>query len=154
MEERGKEGLVEALTPLVEALGGIDVGDPGAACAEVAERLPLDGALVAEVRRRAEEGLGAGWLVPRENGGIKFGRVVKDLGGMSVDAVLMSGPGPRHRHPNGEIDLCFTRSGEARFDGHPEGWVVYGPDSTHVPTVRDGEMLILYFLPGGAIEFL
>ena len=62
--------------------------------------------------------------------------------------------GPKHRHPNGEIDLCFTLRGEARFDGRPEGWVVYGQDTTHVPTVRDGQMLILYFLPGGAIEFL
>ena len=49
--------------------------------------------------------------------------------------------------------LLFDR-GEARFDGHPEGWVVFGPDSVHVPTVSDGEMLILYFLPGGEIEFL
>jgi len=32
--------------------------------------------------------------------------------------------------------------------------VVYGAGSEHVPTVTDGAMLILYFLPGGAIEFL
>ena len=66
----------------------------------------------------------------------------------------MNSPGPRHRHPNGEIDLCFGISGASRFDGQPEGWIVYGKGSVHVPTVTGGEMLILYFLPGGAIEFL
>ena len=40
-----------------------------------------------------------------------------------------------------------------RFDGNAPGWVVYGRGSAHVPTVTGGEMLILYFLPGGAIEF-
>ena len=48
----------------------------------------------------------------------------------------------------------FTTRGDARFDGNPQGWVVFQPDSVHVPTVSDGEMLILYFLPGAAIEFL
>ena len=33
----------------------------------------------------------------------------------------MDVPGPRHRHGNGEIDLCFTTRGDARFDGQPEG---------------------------------
>ena len=102
----------------------------------------------------AQEAASAGWLLPKEAGGVKFGRIAKDLEGFSVDAVLMSSPGPRHRHPNGEIDLCFALDGEPRFDGNPEGWTVYAPDSTHVPTVRGGTMLILYFLPGGAIEFL
>ena len=96
--------------------------------------------------------IGSDWLLPRAQGGIRFGRVAKDLHGFSVDAVLMDVPGPRHRHPNGEIDLCFPTRGEPKFDGHGPGWVVYGRGSAHVPTVRGGEMLILYFLPGGAIE--
>jgi hypothetical protein len=95
-----------------------------------------------------------GWLLPKVAGPIRFGRVAKDLNGFSVDAVLMSSPGPKHRHGNGEIDLCFATKGNAKFDGNPQGWVVYGPNSVHTPTVTDGEMLILYFLPGGAIEFL
>ena len=66
----------------------------------------------------------------------------------------MDSPGPQHRHGNGEVDLCFTTRGDARFDGHAQGWVVYPPGSVHVPTVTQGEMLILYFLPGGAIEFM
>ena len=148
------ETFTEQLRPLAEALEGVDLSDPAAARDVVEARLPFAGEAIQAVRAAAEAGAEAGWLLPRENGGIRFGRVTKDLAGFSVDAVLMRTPGPRHRHPNGEIDLCFTRSGEARFDGHPEGWVVYGPDSVHVPTVKDGEMLILYFLPGAAIEFL
>jgi hypothetical protein len=94
------------------------------------------------------------WLLPKEAGGVRFGRVAKELCGFSVDCVFMNSPGPRHRHPDGEIDLCFATKGASRFDGQPEGWVVYGKGSEHVPTVTDGEMLILYFLPGGKIEFL
>ena len=148
------ETLAKALEPLIAKLQGVDLNDPAAAQATVSERAPLDSELVAEIRKVAEAGAVEGWLLPKEAGGIKFGRVAKDLGGFSVDAVLMDCPGPRHRHPNGEIDLCFATEGEARFDGQPEGWVVFPPDSVHVPTVSDGEMVILYFLPGGAIEFL
>ena len=66
----------------------------------------------------------------------------------------MSSPGPMHAHPNGEIDLCFALDGEPTFDGHPPGWVVFRPGSKHIPTVVGGPMLILYLLPGGAIEFV
>lgn len=150
----GKAALLEALEPVAQALVGVDLSDPSAAQATIESRLPFDGPEVAAVRAAASAGAEAGWLLTRSAGEIRFGRPAKDLHGFSVDAVAMSGPGPRHRHPQGEIDLCFTTEGEAAFDGHPEGWVIYGPDSVHVPTVRQGSMLILYFLPGGAIEFL
>jgi hypothetical protein len=93
----------------------------------------------------------------REAGGIRYGRVVKPseaTHGFSVDVVDMQNvAGPHHRHPNGEIDLVMPLSGEARFDGRPAGWVVYGPGSAHRPTVSGGRALVLYLLPGGAIEF-
>ena len=146
--------LLQALDPLAKALVGVSLADPAAARAEVERRAPFGGPLVKAVRDAAEAGAKAGWLLPKQNGAIKFGRVSKALHGFSIDAVLMTTPGPQHKHPNGEIDLCFTRSGDARFDGHPQGWVVFGPQSVHVPTVTQGEMLILYFLPGGAIEFM
>lgn len=150
----GKAALLEALAPVAEALVGVELSDPAAARATIQERLPFEGPAIKAVREAASAGAEAGWLLTRSAGEIRFGRPAKDLHGFTVDAVSMSGPGPRHRHPNGEIDLCFTTEGEATFDGNPEGWVIYGPDSVHVPTVRDGSMLILYFLPGGAIEFL
>jgi hypothetical protein len=147
-----KEAFVELLAPLAQTLAGVDVGQQDAAAA-VERLLPFRGELVARIRAAAVAAIDSAWLLPKTNAGIRFGRVAKDLAGMSVDAVLMDQAGPRHRHPNGEIDLCFTLRGNATFDGHSEGWVVYGVDTAHVPTVRAGQMMILYFLPGGAIDF-
>ena len=147
-----KERFVELLRPLAKALRAVDVDQKDAALA--AERAAaFGGPMVAAVATAAKASIASEWLLPKSQGGIRFGRVAKDLEGFSVDAVLMDKPGPRHRHPNGEIDLCFSTKGEPRFDNHPAGWVVYGRNSTHVPTVSAGEMLILYFLPGGAIDF-
>lgn len=148
-----KEQFVEMLRPLAAALQAVDV-DAADASQQVENIAAFGSDSIAAIRKAALAHIDSEWLMPKEAGGVRFGRVAKELCGFSVDCVYMSGPGPRHRHPNGEIDLCFTTKGEARFDGHPEGWLVYGKGSAHVPTVTDGEMLILYFLPGGAIEFL
>ena len=146
--------FAERVRPLAELLAGVELDDAAAAKAAIDEAAPLDGALVAEIRELAFEGEREGWLLPKENGGVRFGRVAKDLAGFSVDAVWMNGPGPRHRHPKGEIDLLFVSDGQPTFDGRQPGWTVYPPDSVHVPSVSDGEMLILYFLPAGEIEWL
>lgn len=147
-----KEQFTKLLEPLALALRAVDV-DARDAAAQAERAGPFLGPVVAAVRQAAIASVGSDWLLPKQNAGIRFGRVAKDLHGFSVDAVLMDVPGPRHRHPNGEIDLCFPTRGEPKFDGKPAGWVVYGKGSAHVPTVTGGEMLILYFLPGGAIEF-
>ncbi|MBL8724315.1 MAG: DUF4863 family protein [Planctomycetes bacterium] len=147
-----KEQFTHLLEPVAKALAAVAVDAADAAA--LAERAaPFRGPAVAALRAAAVAAIPSDWLLPKASAGIRFGRVAKDLHGFSVDAVLMDVPGPRHRHPNGELDLCFATSGDPRFDGHPEGWVVYGKGSVHVPTVRGGQMLILYFLPGGAIEF-
>ncbi len=103
------------------------------------------------------EGVEQGWLCQHEAGGIRYGRVFKpddELHGFSVDVVDMNDcAGPHHRHPNGEIDLVMPLEGEARFDDHPAGWVVYAADSAHVPKVTGGRALVLYLLPAGSIEF-
>ncbi|RMG07448.1 MAG: DUF4863 family protein [Planctomycetota bacterium] len=139
---------------MVVHLAQADLSDPAAVRRDLEEAFPFAGQTVQAVREAAVAGAAAGWLLPKTNGSLRYGRLAKDLRGFSIDAVEMSTPGPRHRHPRGEVDLCFARAGSPRFDGEPEGWVVYGPDSVHVPTVAGGTMLILYFLPGGAIEFL
>lgn len=149
-----KEAFVEGLRPLVRHLEGMPIDDPDATRELLAQFLPFDGPLVRGIRDAALAAQDEPWLLPRENQGVRFGRLAKDLHGLSIDVVRMSGPGPRHRHPNGEIDLCIALDGEPRFDGQPAGWVVYGPGSAHVPTVSGGTMLILYFLPRGAIEWL
>ena len=118
------------------------------------------GAQSAEFQRLQQscrEGVAEGWLCQREAGGIRYGRVFKpdaELQGFSVDVVDMDDcVGPHHGHPNGEIDLVMPLEGDARFDGHPAGWVVYPAGSAHHPTVAGGRALVLYLLPGGSIEF-
>jgi len=133
--------------------------------------LPLDEALADRLNREHPAGsplyeeifgacrsaIAAGWMCDREAGGIRYGRVIKpgpETHGFSVDVVDMNDiAGPHHAHPNGEIDLVMPLEGAAAFDGQGAGWKVYGPGSTHVPTVRGGRALVLYLLPQGAIEF-
>ena len=148
------ESFVRQITPLAERLAGLSLDDPESLQTWLREDLPLDEPMITAIRAAAEKGAEEGWLLTRQNGPLRYGRVAKDLCGFSVDAVWMDGPGPRHRHPNGEIDLCFAIDGDPRFDGNEPGWTVYGKGSAHVPTVSGGTMLILYFLPGGAIEWL
>jgi hypothetical protein len=153
----GLDTLTAALAPVFDALEGEDPSDPGLA-KRLNAALPVDGDVCAAVRAAAEAGVAEGWLCDREAGGIAFSRPVKPSAAsadLSVDAVVMENVvGPKHTHTNGEINLCFAQSGDPRFDGSPAGWVVFPPGSTHRPRVDDGKMLILYFLPEGAIEFV
>lgn len=109
------------------------------------------------LKASCEAGVRDGWLCNREGGGIRYGRIFKpadDLHGFSVDVVDMTEiAGPHHVHPQGEIDLVMPVEGDARFDGRPAGWVVYGPGSAHRPTVRGGRAYVLYLLPQGQIQF-
>jgi hypothetical protein len=120
-------------------------------------KFPPGGAVFDEIERLCHQGCAQGWLCAREQGGIRFGRPIKpgaNTHGFSVDVVEMADiEGPRHKHPNGEIDMVMPIDGEARFDGTARGWKVYGPGSVHRPTVRGGKALVLYLLPEGAIEF-
>ncbi len=150
-----RESALDILAPVLDIVRTIDPSDPNAGARLTAE-LPLDSPAMTAVAKLVSEGLADGWMVPREGGGIRYGRLAKptpDTHGFSIDAVDMSGPGPGHTHPAGEIDLCFALEGNPSFDGHPAGWVVLPPDSWHVPTVSGGRMGILYFLPGGEIHF-
>ena len=149
------ESLLEILTPLLEILSRIDTDDPESS-AVLARELPMDGDQMSRIRELVVEGIAEGWLTPRGEEGLRYGRLAKatpESFGFSIDAVLMDRPGPGHLHPKGEIDLCFATRGEPRFDGEAEGWVVKSPGTWHVPTVSGGEMAILYFLPEGAIVF-
>jgi hypothetical protein len=147
--------LRHALAPLFRHLSGVDPSDPTAAIA-LNRDLPLSSENMQSLFGHLQSGLEAGTLTPRGEDGMRYGRVCKaseDTHDFSVDAVHMNCPGPGHAHPNGEINLCFATGGNPAFDGEPPGWVVNAPGTWHVPTVTGGEMVILYFLPGGAIEF-
>ncbi len=125
-----------------------------ALAAEMNETFSADSDTVKNIQAACEVAIADGWMCEQEYGGIKFGRVLKDVDGFSVDVVHMKDVvGPHHRHPKGEIDLIMPIEGDAKFDNHGVGWVVYGPDSAHRPTVTDGTALVLYLLPDGEIEF-
>jgi len=110
-----------------------------------------------QLKKTCEIGVAEGWLCQREAAGVKYGRIFKaddGLDGFSVDVVDMTSlAGPHHQHPLGEIDLILPQDSAAEFDGHGAGWLVYGPGTSHAPTVTLGRSLVLYLLPEGRIEF-
>ena len=110
-----------------------------------------------QLKQTCMAGVAEGWLCEREGGGVRYGRIFKpsdDLHGFSVDVVDMADiAGPHHTHPLGEIDLIMPLDDTATFDGHPAGWLVYGPGTAHPPTVAGGRALVLYLLPEGQIQF-
>ena len=125
--------------------------------ADLNARYPAGSEFYRAIEQACAEGIAAGWMCSRSGGGIKYGRVTKPgptTHEFSIDVVEMDTvAGPFHSHPNGEIDLVMPLEREAQFDGRVAGWVVYGPDSAHSPTVTLGRARVLYLLPGGAIEF-
>jgi hypothetical protein len=149
--------MIATFRPLLDAARGVDLSDPAAAEAELARRLAPGSARADELNAALRALLAGGAIANRGELPVRFGRVAKAgeaTGGFSIDAVHMTGAGPRHRHPNGEVDWCVPLEGEPTFDGRAAGWVVLAPGSVHVPTVQGGAMLVVYLLPGGEIEFL
>lgn len=147
-----KETFQSLIQEITSSIAGKAVD--GSLVAVLNDGFPSDGEAFQNIRQACADGIDEGWMCEQEYGGIKFGRVIKDVDGFSVDVVLMKDVvGPHHRHPKGEIDMIMPLGGEAKFDGNGEGWVVYGPDSAHNPTVTDGEAIVLYLLPDGEIEF-
>ena len=125
--------------------------------ADLNSAFPANGPAFTGIFEACRKAIDAGWMCNREAGGIKFGRIFKqgpETHGFSVDVVDMNEiKGPHHRHPNGEIDLIMPLTPGAKFDGRGAGWLVYGPNTAHSPTVTGGTALVLYLLPEGAIDF-
>ena len=144
--------LLQELERLLPVLKEADPSDARRAEALLEARCPRAGLRAARIEALARVGVRDGWLLPRSAGPkVRYGRLAKDLGGYTVDFVLMEGPAAGHTHVNGEVNLGFRWSGDPKFDGRPTGWVVFPPGSHHVPTVTGGEMLLAYFLPGGKV---
>lgn len=146
-----RDTLIHLCAPIAARVAELGTSDPAALEAALEQ---LD---TAHLEAAALAAHAAGWLTPKEAGGVKFGRISRaDVAthGASIDAVDMAGPasGP-HTHPRGEVELCIDLAGEPKFDGRRKRFIAYGPGSRHVPTVSGGRMLILYFLPGGEIVF-
>ena len=150
-----KSALLDAISPIInEICLGSAVDE--AESERLNRALPVGSEKMRSLKDSLVDGLKDGWLTPNGEGGMRWGRITKagpDTGNLSIDAVYMEQAGPGHTHPCGEYDLCFALDGDPKFDGKPEGWVVYPPGSWHIPTVTGGSMIILYFLPEGAIRF-
>ncbi len=146
------ETKLRAVTAAIEGLP-IDAG----LAARLDERFPAGGEAFKAIEALCRKGVAEGWLCEHEGGGVRYGRPLEpspETAGFSVDVVKMKDlKGPYHAHPNGEIDMVMPIDREAKFDGHGAGWCVYAPGSQHYPTVSGGEALVLYLLPGGAIDF-
>ena len=150
-----KDSFAALVRQVTDVIAGKPV-DAGLA-AFLNDTFPEDSPLFRAIEAAILQGAAEGWVCEREHGGIRYGRVLKadeSLSGFSVDVVHMSDlAGPHHRHPGGEIDMILPVTTGASFDGAPRGWLAYGPDSAHRPTVTGGAAYVLYLLPGGEIEF-
>ena len=148
-----REELVENLKPVMHRLQTMDF-DSESFVDDIERAFPKDGEQMRAVVGLALSGLMNGEICDRQNGDLRFSRVSKpneETLQFSIDAVHMGGEGPEHTHPKGEVSFCISTEGKPNFDGFAPGWAICRPGSTHVPTVTGGEMLILYFLPGGEV---
>lgn len=150
-----QEAFTEAVTTITTRIAGKDLNAD--LQSYLNESFPPGGEAFDDLAELCRQGIDEGWLCDREQGGIKFGRIIKAspaTSGFSVDVVEMADiRGPYHGHPNGEIDMIIPESTTAEFDGHGQGWLVYESATEHYPTVSGGKAIVLYLLPGGAIDF-
>ena len=150
-----QQAFIEAVTMITTRIVGRALDDSLRVFLD--ENFPPGGEAFDDLAELCRQGVDEGWLCDREQGGIKFGRIIKpgpDTSGFSVDVVEMNNiRGPYHGHPNGEIDMVIPVSVGAEFDGQSQGWLVYEPESEHYPTVSTGKAIVLYLLPDGAIDF-
>lgn len=149
--------MLDTFQPLIDAAKDLDLSDPGAAVATLRSRLDPASEEGQRVSAAIKALLDEGKVADRGEPPVKYSRAAKateETSGFSIDVVDMTGPGPRHRHPQGEVNWCIALDGSPTFMGQPPGWVVETPGSEHVPTVEGGRMLIVYLLPEGAIEFV
>jgi len=152
----GKQQLSDALKPMLERLTQLDMAHP-ATEAILNQEFSDHNPRMMSVVSLAKQGIAEGWLCDRENAGVKFSRIAKSTDetfSFSIDAVLMSGEGAAHTHTNGEVSICIPMKGDPSFDDFDYTWAHYPPGSSHTPTVTGGTMLIIYFLPEGAVEWL
>lgn len=147
--------ILAALTPIFDALDGLDLHDAAQATATLQARVPA--ATMAAISTLLVETHATNTLTPKQaTPAVAFGRLAKpspQTRGFSVDVVDMRGAGAVHTHPKGEVSWVIALEDSPTFEGQSYGWVVMPPGSRHVPTAVGGRMLIVYFLPDGAMDW-
>ena len=97
--------MLEIFKPLIDAATGVSLSDPDAARAELNSRLDPDSPEGHQLSQALVELLEAGKVADRGAPPVRYSRAAKateETGGFSIDVVDMTGPGPRHRHPNAQ----------------------------------------------------
>jgi hypothetical protein len=150
-----RQELLETLLPVVHE---IERAEWNAALADhLNTRFPADGILFRTMEAICADGIETDWMELAGEEVRKGGRVIQpgpQSAELSVDVVqLIDFTGPHHRHPNGEVCAIMPDREDGRFDNNPRGWAVYPPGSQHWPSGTGGRVRILFFLPGGAIEY-
>jgi hypothetical protein len=160
--------LLTALAPILARVAELDLDaltspeQVAALEAELEREFPHAGAQVQGIAELIARGVREGWLADRGAPEARFSRVAKPSPAtheLSIDVVSMLGSGVEHTHPRGEITLGFPADPAAypaqscQFEARAPGWVVLPPNSRHIPTVTGARMNLIYFLPGGAVDW-
>jgi hypothetical protein len=122
-------------------------------------RFGLYGPFYDRLAKLLKVGLEEGWVgyTPVEGAGYSRGRIAEaspETRNMRVESGLMCDVvGQYHRHTRGEINLVVPIDPTAQWCGRGAGWVVYPPGSEHFPTTTGGKAVMMFFLPGGEIEY-
>jgi hypothetical protein len=156
--------LLDLLAPILARVAELDIRAHESKTelrtleATLEHEFPHAGEHVQAIGRAIERGISAGELANRGEPSARFSRLAKpspETSGLSVDIVSMVGSGLEHTHPAGEITIGFAvqPGSTCRFEGRAPGWVCLGPGSRHVPRVDGERMNLIYFLPGGAVEW-
>jgi Domain of unknown function (DUF4863) len=149
------EDLKQLIAPVMDeiAIGPVDANLEK----RLNQKFPAGGKAFGSLQAACHEAISDGWMCAEGEEGRRFGRVIEaapETKNLSVDVVQLKDIiGPHHRHPTGEICMVMPDAEGATFDGQGAGWCVNEPNSAHRPTARNGQVLILYLLPDGEIEF-
>jgi hypothetical protein len=148
-----REEIHDACKPILQFLSGKEISPT--LNTELAHAFPKDSTQLQTIESLCKKALAENRIKMRGTPELRFGRLLKptEVCPISIDIVDMNCKGPGHTHPLGEIDLCFPQDSSAEFDGKTDTWIVYQKNSWHEPTVTQGRMIILYFLPEGSIRF-
>ncbi len=150
-----KVQFLATLRPVLETIGsqqldaGLDV--------QLNRDFPPGSPVFEDIREACRAGAEDGWMQLQGDASRRGARVIEpaaESAGLSVDVVELADiVGPHHRHPGGEICAVLPVTAGARFDGRGEGWTVYPPGSEHWPSAEGGRLRVMFFLPGGVIEY-
>jgi 2-hydroxylaminobenzoate mutase len=152
-----KQEFIDRVRGLCEAIRGLPLYE------ELEARLNRDFGpqteAYAHLASLLKVGVEEGWVAYEDIQGADYrrGRILepsRETSEMSVESGLLRDvKGQYHCHTNGEINMIIPLEAGAQFCGHGAGWRVFPPMSEHFPTVT-GRALMMYFLPGGEIQYL